>query len=169
MHLASRNVHPGCVKILVAAGAFESLKAHDGSTPWSELASAAEIRRSGDNNVERVAALLRRSHARRAWGRRGWLVMLRAAWDRASVESPAPLPENWLPSKRSGKSAPDRDTVERGVVWVPGVCVGHTASDDMECEAEEGEEEEGSSLSLLVSRLLNVGEEGTFRHVINFL
>lgn len=161
--------------MLLAAGAFESLKSHDGSTPWSELASAAESRRSGDQTVERVAALLRRSHGRRAWGRRGWLVMLKAAQDCVRAESSGALLEKCLlPSTRScGKSAPDHETDETGVARVPGVCGGITASDEMECVVEEqgweGRREKDSSLSSVVSLLLNVGEEGTFRLVINFL
>ncbi|CAN0146844.1 unnamed protein product, partial [Laminaria digitata] len=89
LHLACRNGHPGCVEVLLAWGADESARANDGSTPWSELEDAANGRRPGDPNVAKAYFLLNRTQSARAWGRRGWLLMLKAQVDRWSAHGVA--------------------------------------------------------------------------------
>ncbi|CAM9297125.1 unnamed protein product, partial [Sphacelaria rigidula] len=147
LHLACRNAHPGCVEILLAAGAFESARAKDGSTPWSELADAAEDRRPGDEKVEKVATLLRHSQGLRAWGRRGWLVMLKASRDRQHTKCFAELMAESssvqvaLREKRMPQEAGNLCSTQgwgRGGGRAdcgfggPRICVAHAAGDEME-------------------------------------
>lgn len=181
-------MHPGCVEILLAAGAFESARAKDGSTPWSELADAAEDRRPDDENVEKVATLLRNSYGLRAWGRRGWLVMLKASRDRENIRRCAELmaENSSVQVARREEGAPEEagnlcgiqdcgrsEGRADGGMGGPRICVAHAVGDEMECGVEtngEGKMQAGdASLESLVSWLLDVGEGGTFRLVVGFL
>lgn len=161
-------MHPGCVEILLDAGAFESATANDGSTPWSELASAAEDRKPGNPSVERVALALRRAHERRGWGRRGWLVMLKASRERRNGKHQARNERGLITRIFQGRES--CEPAVAGFSWVPGLCLqGMVDDDDMGCEAIEEEQVKNVDLESLVSQLLDLGEEGTFRLVISFL
>eukprot|EP00903_Cladosiphon_okamuranus_P008247 g7938.t2 len=82
LHLACQNAHPACVGMLLAWGADESARANDGSTPWTALARAAECRPAGCPRVAETGRLLNVARGSRAWGRRGWLLMLKEKHNR---------------------------------------------------------------------------------------
>ncbi|CAM9528973.1 unnamed protein product [Ectocarpus sp. 12 AP-2014] len=87
LHLACQNAHAGCVQLLLAWGAQESAIAKDGSTPWSQLALAAETRPRGCPRVAKTALLLNTARGARTWARRGWLLMLRDKHSRGMFEA----------------------------------------------------------------------------------
>lgn len=153
LHLACHNAHAGCVGILLAWGADESATARDGSTPWSELALAAEERPLGCPRVAKAAFLLNAARGSRAWGRRGWLLMLKDSHNRQTIEA-----ERGSEMVLGGRGGEFDGTAEE-TVSVNGMEV---------CEEDDGREAE-RGLAVLVGQLLNIGEEGCFRLVVGFL
>ena len=176
LHLACRNAHPSCVGILLAWGADESARANDGCTPWSELAHGAECRPPGCPRVAETARLLNNARGSRAWGRRGWLLMLKDKHDRRVARQMAG-PERGSEMTVDGDGDGDDGDDEAGAGdsgAAPGATVprgGGGVDDDMEAGEEGGDGEAAASgdLAALVGRLLAVGEEGCFRLVVGFL
>lgn len=162
------------MEVLLAWGADESARANDGSTPWSELEDAADGRRPGDPNVVRTYFLLNRTHSARAWGRRGWLLMLRARLDRWSAHDavdPEMGPEMAVQHNRGGEGGGTASRMKQETE--PGLSLSVVRDEDMVSGkdfGDEGEkEEEDVAFSGLVRQLMELGGEGCFRLVVAFL
>ncbi|CAM9294016.1 unnamed protein product [Scytosiphon promiscuus] len=168
LHLACRNAHAGCVQILLAWGADESTVANDGTTAWSELARALEERPMGCPRVAQTAYLLNAARSARAWGRRGWLLMLR---EKRSRELEVEM-EMKVEDEESDMTVEDlKKGVQNMMRCAGGAC--NESSECSECHGEGSGLKEDSAarrdVGDLVGRLLDIGEEGCFRLVIGFL
>lgn len=141
--------------------------AKDGTTAWSELAEAAEDRRPGDPKVAMSAYYLNKARGRRAWGRRGWLLMLKARRNHSGdqgmdkVDSEADVGDMTARAPECNTASPCGD-VSSSV---------ENCADSLQYHADDEKVGEVSRRDLAgaVSRLLDLGGDGCFRLVLNFL